>query len=486
MHSQRFFVWFHRYYIILMGLMACLVGWLNFYARHGFHAIYKHQAYKRTILAGFDPVAGDQYWPTFPMWGYGWLLVLTENKVALLGMQFALGLLSIWLLCHTLKKFQLLGDLELFVFEAFMVLALPWYVLHSFRWPPSILASLLVLAVVLLTVGLKSERRFSAELILSGCCLGLALNFRSDYYLLPLAFASVVWMMQTFRLTALKHVVVWSLCVYLMLVPWILYAKHVTGQYLLTSTNGGLVLFIGFGQAPQNKWGITYSDGDPKVHALLREEFGDEFMERGRGYATTFAEADQFLKRQVFNMILEEPRWFVQHKMAWNFERMMNDGIYAGEFWETQAEPFDEGIERRDSYLIPYQEKGLRQFFQEYGFEVTLRTVLTLFSIALADAPVYAAFWVLPFVALGGILRRDIFSMLVVVAVTYRILLSAAAVTQPQYTAHVYVFYVLSLALALHHTRSLLTLAFHAVSSSLKQRRKDEDTAENCIEREPA
>ena len=144
-----------------------------------------------------------------------------------------------------------------------------------------------------------------------------------------------------------------------------------------------------------------------------------------------------------------------------NFHVMRNGGIYAGEFWETHAEPFEGGGERWDAYRIPYQDKGLISFFQAHGLEATLRTVGTLLSEDLGWAVVYYAFWAFPLVALGGLLRRDLFTLLVVTAVAYRVLLSMVAVARPWYTGHLYAFYALTLVLALHYMRSFLTSLRH-------------------------
>src|SRR5262249_21360784 len=89
------FRWTDRACLPLMALMAAATSALNYYALHNFHTIEKHLVFRERILHGFattDIVPTYAIPPTFPMWGYGFVLLLTTNKVWLIVLQFAVAL----------------------------------------------------------------------------------------------------------------------------------------------------------------------------------------------------------------------------------------------------------------------------------------------------------------------------------------------------------------------------------------------------------
>jgi len=75
-------VWLDRLYLPLMAALSVFVAVANFHAQHIFHTIDKHLVFRARILHGFDTgvvVPSYPIPPTFPMWGYGFVLVLTTS-----------------------------------------------------------------------------------------------------------------------------------------------------------------------------------------------------------------------------------------------------------------------------------------------------------------------------------------------------------------------------------------------------------------------
>jgi len=100
---KRLLTLFDKYYFLAMLLIACFVIKLNWHAQ-GMQGIIPHYIdFKRIILSGFDPSVARHGTPTFPMWGYGWLFLVTENKLLLLIFQNALAIFAAWFFIRYLE-----------------------------------------------------------------------------------------------------------------------------------------------------------------------------------------------------------------------------------------------------------------------------------------------------------------------------------------------------------------------------------------------
>jgi hypothetical protein len=320
--------WLDRYYLLAMAPVGLLVLGLNYHGLGMQGVVPNYEDFKRIILAGFDPAAGIHGVPTFPMWGYGWLLLLTEHKLALLLLQHALALAAAGIFLGSAERGGWLDRSALRLVKGLLIVSLPWYAFHSLRWPYSIAISLFLVSCALLADVLAGRRGSLPRLLFSALCFGGVLNFRSEYIYLPLllllAAAAVrgwgaVW----------GPALLWLAVAYLLLVPWALYAKRATGHYLLTSTNGGHVLFTGLGNLPDNKWGITPSDGDPVMRRLVEARFG-------RYYPSLRYDSDRLLTREFLRRVREDPGEYLR-KVVHVLPEMLLGGVYHGEFFERPA-----------------------------------------------------------------------------------------------------------------------------------------------------
>src|SRR2546427_801748 len=102
--------------------------------------------FRDAILAGLNPTADQCQSPTFPMWGYGWLLLLTRDQVVLLVLQNVLAVAAAWVFLRTLELQDVLVGRALRVVKLALVLSVPWYALHSVRWPYSEAVSMLLVS----------------------------------------------------------------------------------------------------------------------------------------------------------------------------------------------------------------------------------------------------------------------------------------------------------------------------------------------------
>jgi hypothetical protein len=282
--------------------------------------------FRRVILRGLDPGANPCQSPTFPMWGYGWLLVITRTKAALLVFQGLAGLAAAWFFLRVLSREGLLGGWALRVSKLLLLVCIPWYAFHALRWPYSEASTLVVLSVTVLCLVLGRKAPSFGLTALSGILLGLALNFRSDYILLPLVVAlAVIFTCRGSRRLQLQRLGVWLAAVVVALVPWMVYSARATGHVLLTSTNAGHVLYISLGQLPGNPWGITPSDSDPRMQRELEAHF-----HRASASSLTYA-SDQYLRHRFIQLVREHPGAWLQKDVD-NARDTVTQGFYSGEF----------------------------------------------------------------------------------------------------------------------------------------------------------
>jgi hypothetical protein len=421
-----------RYWFRVACVLAPMVLLLNYYAGGMEGLLDNYLEFKRIILSGFHGSL------TFPMWGYGWFMILSENRLVLLLLQNVLALVALAVFERHLARTGLLRGSALTMFRAVMAVSVPWFAFNSLRWPNSIAASLLALAAVFFHRGLSADRGGWRDVLASGMLFGLALNFRSDFCAFTLPFAAGCFcLMRTGRAAA--RLALWILAVAGTLIPWMAYTRHATGQVLLTSSNAGHVFYIGLGNLPGNTWGITDSDGDPSMHRVVRDHFG-------RDLPTFVPSTDTVLKREFLRLVKENPGEYAR-KCAYVFSRVLVSGTYFGEFIQTadreRSARFEAELTRYGGVarvpLAVYREYGLQQ-----GLRLACQVASFLFSRILLLLACLA--WPVAFAAAWR--ERSPFFLFVTAAMAYNVMLSVLSYYMPSYLSATYLFQVAVLAKA--------------------------------------
>jgi len=394
-----------QYYIWIMAIVTPVIIWLNWDATGMSGLLLEYQIFKSIILSGFD----SSLISTFPMWGYGWIMVLTENKLVLLIFQSAMGLFALSYFVKVFERQKILSDWYITALKTIMIIAVPWYCFHALRWANSISISLFLLSFAVLIMALNDKRW--VMFILSGILFGLVLNFRSDYHLMPVGFAILILI---FYKSAQKplHMITWLSCIYLMLIPWGIYTSNVTGHYLLTSTNAGHVCFIGLGNNPNNKWGIMEHDNDPLMRSLVDKEFG-------KTTSTLEYESNIFIKKEFFKRVKADPLEYAE-KCLWSFKRYLFQGTYPGEF-----------IDRKST--------------KKSGISKIVLTLLQLYSLVLGKLLVLISMLVLPFTVFHAVKKRNVFFILLTAAICYQTAINVLCYQMSSYTSNMLLFFILNL-----------------------------------------
>jgi hypothetical protein len=409
--------WLDRACLPLMAVLSALVAALNYYALHNFHTIDKHLVFRERILHGFstaDVVPSYPIPPTFPMWGYGWVLLLTTNKPLLIALQIAVALCSARYLLRVFDAIALLGPWSSALLRVMMIGCTSWYAYNSIDWSQSLATSCLIFSVALLIQAVGAGASRWRLLAVSAVCFGLNLNFASDLYLLPLFLAAAYFWCAGPSRAAATQALGWLAVLALTLVPWMIYSWHAVGTPLVKSTNQGHVMLIGLGQDPQHRFGTTYGDNDPLMYRVLREQLGDAFA--SRFYASCSYEADVVLKRLFIQIVTRQPRDYLD-LAAMKMRQMLTGaiGTYTGEFDEgANVGAFGVGLRVRTR---------LRRYTQETGHLLQFGT--TLF----APLAIWMALW-----------HRQRAWALLLAPIAYQYVSCSLAALQPQYVSNLILF----------------------------------------------
>lgn len=404
-----------RHFLLLLSAAALLVLVLNWRAtgQEGMHPYYMD--FRDVIRAGFDPAAATRKGiPTFPMWGYGWLLLLTTQKLPLRLLQIALGVGALWLWSNALEREGLLKGRALTVYRVLAILTTPWFALHSVPWPSSISASLTLAAAALVPHIYRAGQTRWLPILAGGLLLGVAGNFRSDVLLLALALAPVLVISGHLRPSVWLRLGVWLGSAYGLMLPWLIFTWCVTGMPLLTSTNAGLTALTGFGEVRDNRWGITLNDEDPAVAQLIVRRLGHPAP------PVSFA-ADRVLKEEFARLVRADPGEYLR-KVRRTLWRHVTGGA-AAEFYRWLARDptvaYDHyavlrrALPRGDVAAL-LRDPGATAIMALQGMTALVGVVLIAMSFAL-----------LPVTAAAALVRRQPFALVFLVVIAYTALVVA-------------------------------------------------------------
>lgn len=459
--AERIGTFIDRWYLGVMALVAPVIISLNWYAlgMAGLLSGYRH--YKEIISQGFEHA--DLI--TFPIWGYGWLMLVAESKWGLIVIQFLLAFLAFYYFVRFLEQEKFFPTGVIRVLKICMVMSLPWYAFHALRWPYSIAASLFLVSIVLFCKAVTYSENSWVRLMSSALCFGLLLNFRSDYWLMPLGFAflSIIFF-KTKR--SVIQAGVWLFSIYTCLIPWAFYTKKACGHYLVTSTNSGHVMFIGLGNDLNNRWGIEPTDGDPLMHRIV-----DEYFKKYK-HSTLDYEADQFLKTTFFSYIREYP-WDYAKKCAYAFYQLMTGGFYPGEFFMRVTGPLDIVKGTCVRYVL-LKAVCAPKFFYD-NFSSMGRLIMHTISWFMGQYILLLSYILLPLTVYYTFFRmRSFFMLLVLAAMAYQTLLNSLCFHMSGYMSNLYILYLLNMlygvSLAYEFTSDWYYVRFRRLGSVLESK----------------
>lgn len=417
-------------YIFFMIPLSILVMYMNWHAPHEISALPRYDFFVRAIKSNFT----TEYLPTFPMWGYAWFMLITQHKLALLCIQMIIGLCALY---YAIKWIEESGGVTphlLKILKLSLIFSIPWYSFYSIRWPNCIASSFFLLSITLLYKTIVQKEIHFGALLGSGLFFGLGLHFRSDYCLMPVGFVLlIVLFLRTKRMAS--YMAVWFITIYICLIPWGLYTKKACGHYLLTSTNGGHVAFVGLGNDPYNRWAIGVTDFDPVMLKVVNDHF------KTSNHSTLDYEADQLLKRTVISYIFEFP-WDYFKKCLYSFYLVATQGFYPGEFFYDQAGDilFLKKARIRE-VVVALLKQPLLMVRNPLS---TLKVFMTGGSYVAGVIVLFLSYLFLPLTLNVALRRRQLFMLLVIAALVYQTLINVMTQHRSDYPSTLYIFFLLN------------------------------------------
>jgi hypothetical protein len=250
------------------------------------------------------------------------------------------------------------------------------------------------------------------------------LNFRSDYlyFVFFLIFASTI-ILKSFNIFKLNSI--WTIVVFSSLIPWLIYTKHVVNNPILTSTNSGHVFYIGLGNLPNNKWGISTSDHDTRMYKELRAEFGS-------GANSLNFREDEFLKKRFLELVKQEPLEYFK-KIAYTSISTIISGIYVPEFYNLRSN-CKGGC--KVEFTNDLSSRPISSLFENASKFILYS--LTYFSICFGVLILFFSYMVLPVVLYHNIRSKNIFLILCCLILIYQWLICTFAYQMRLYNTYSY------------------------------------------------
>lgn len=429
--AESAFEWIARHYVVLMAVFSALFLALNYGDQSMQGIVPAYRRYSLVFQNGIHSPAGRL--PTFPMWGYGWLIFLLKSKLAILILQQILAMVAVVTAVSVCERDETLPHDSATLLKIVLVFSIPWYALHSVFWPYSIATSLLVISISLLARFAVKGSTDRMILVISAICFGLLLHFRSDFILFPPVCAAALSVFRSRSSSRFLSALVWVALVYLLLLPWTLYTRRATGHLLLTSTNSGQVLFLGLGVLPDNKWGITPDDSDPLMKKLVTEKLGP-------GANPLSYDGNGLLLHETFERIKADPLEFTR-KIGYSAVITVVRGFHPGSFFDRKTcEPrcYDAYVRQRNDLLhfrAPTQPELLNP----------LRTLAEMIASVVSRLLLIACVIALPVALYLAVTRVSVLLLLSVLTALYQGAISVFSFTLPGYTSNAYFFHILNL-----------------------------------------
>ena len=422
----------YRLFLIIVVVFLSLISYENITFNLYFNEIYREYG---KFFMNFDWNVFSHPKTTFPIWGYGIIHFLGLTKLNVLILQQLLTIYTLLKLDKVLIKYKLISKIELFRF--IILLSSTWFLFHTQMWPKSIASNLFIIGSIFSIEFIKSKKEI--YLLYSSIIFGVMHNFRPDYFYLSLV-------LYPFCIYYCRHDLNWKkffspLIQYFLLIPWMIFTYHQTGKFIPTSTNAGHVLFIGLGQLPENKWGITPFDEDPIKIKILSDKFGPVF--KSDDY-----EEDIFLKKKFIEFIKNDPLEYLK-KCMFSLRLLILDPFYVGNVGSFQQNKISniKEIRELESLIYRFKFKDSFSLIKNTKWILTKKEVFQLIVTVytkIFGVIIFLAFMIISIVYIAKFKTRlDPIALFLILILGYQMSISILAFHMPVYNSASYIFYVL-------------------------------------------
>lgn len=432
-----------KFYILVIFLYA-LIWFLNRNSTLMEGILPYYLDFKNIIQNGFDPSYASHGRPTFPMWGYGWIFLITEKKPLIFLAQGLISIISLYLLCEYTIRNILQTKIAKYTFLLLILLSTSWIAIQFTLSPYGLAISLLILSLLLFSKLLNAQGLRSIFFLLAGGILaGLLLNFRSDY--LYFIIAMPVFFLFQKNLTLYRkagNILIWFFILGLFLLPWAMYTYKVVGKPLLASTNTGHVLYIGLGNLPNNKWGVLAADHDAVMREDLKRRFGEP------ADSLTY-DGDMYLKDRFKDLVISDPMEYL-YKVIYSAKATLFSGIYVPEFFNLLNNCSHRELDQKlidsckDEFVYTISHRPLMALFDSYNKFFVYG--ISYISIGCAAILLFLSFCSLPAALIFGLREKSFFILLCAFACFYQFLINILAFQMKLYSTNTYILGIVLIA----------------------------------------
>jgi hypothetical protein len=311
----------NKLYYMLLSIIISIVTILNWNANLMEGILKYYLTFSNYFKNGlnYNQIVDHNFY-TWPMWGYG-LVLLLKFKILIILLQQLLTILVIIIVRLYLKNRI---DKKSYRIVAILILcAMPWYIFQVSLWPYGISANLLTISLLLLSNGLeKSKLNY---VILSAIIFGIMLNLRSDYFYFVFILGITIVLINYFLKYSKKislYIFYWVSIILITLTPWGIHSYKYSNKFSFVSSNSGHVFYISLGQLPGNKWNITPSDGD-----LTMRKYIDSSLSVKE--STLTSRSNKLLMSRFFELIKKDPKEYFK-KCIFNLKSFIKQPFYFG------------------------------------------------------------------------------------------------------------------------------------------------------------
>lgn len=203
----------------------------------------QHGQYAFSFYGLTSPQPSSFLPPTYPLLLALSRMLFNTNVSFIILLQIALSVLNVWFLFLITEEMRLPKSVGLIAALLFSIY--PPMIAYSVSLGTTTLETFFLLLGSWLTYRAVNKSSWICA-GLSGILYGLAALTRSPWLLvIPLATLWILFMSYRRRSVLIPHAAALVLASALTLSPWVAYNYHTHGRFLLTSTNGGLNLWIG-------------------------------------------------------------------------------------------------------------------------------------------------------------------------------------------------------------------------------------------------
>lgn len=381
---------------------------------------------------------------TWPMWGYG-LVLLLKFKVIIIVIQQIFSLLTIIVIRVFLKNridnksFKLVSLIILF--------ALPWFFFQVSLWPYGISANLLTISLILFSEGVEKIKL--NYIIVSAIFFGIMLNLRSDYFyfsfLISLAVIFLI-IIKKYSSKVILFVFYWFFIIIITLTPWAIHSYKYSNNFSFVSSNSGHVFYISLGQLPNNIWKITPSDEDSSMRKYIDSNISTK-------ESTLTAKSNELLKTRFFELVKNDPKEFLE-KCFFNLKSFIIYPFYLGPDYFENKNDFKTEIKREIVDNNFYS--AFKLIYNEIGFYIIFPLLSYLIGLTILIFTVVSSF--IYFKKTKKLLDFDMLNFVITLVLLYQLALSVFAYHLPIYSTNIFLLLIVLIGININKKSSLIII----------------------------